>query len=549
MDNEFQEKLSQLAATYAESLPGKMDEIEAMWNRLLENWSLQAAQDLHRFVHNLASTGKLFGFPELSTAARALEQAIKQLMQQDASGAGARMDGILPQISELRRIFAESKAKFSGVMQQTIAKESTAHASSSQIFVIDHDAEAAEELALQLRYYGYEVDIFNQTDRFQVAIRQKPDAIVMMAVEFPDDEMGGIRLMEKIHQIAGQTVRVMFLSTHDDIEFRLQAVRAGGVAYFVKPFYPLELINQLDMITASQEQEAFRILIVDDNHATLSYHETLLERAGMIVRTVSGSSNLMSLLKNFNPDLILMDLYMIQCSGIELAKVVRQLDGFANTPIVYLCMENDFNTQIEAMSLNGDDFLIKPVSSRQLISTITLRVMRARSLHALIMHDSLTNLLNHTAIKEELVREVVRADRLSTPLSFALVDIDFFNQINSRYGYAAGDRVIKSLSRLLQQRLRGTDVIGRYGGEEFAVIMNDTDAASAAKVIDEIRGVFSRLVHTGGDEEFSVNFSCGIADIANFQDVTGLTEAAEKALFQAKQRGRDKVIINAVDDE
>jgi len=182
-----------------------------------------------------------------------------------------------------------------------------------------------------------------------------------------------------------------------------------------------------------------------------------------------------------------------------------------------------------------------------LVSAVTSRVMRARSLRSLMVRDGLTSLLNHTALKEELVREVVRSIRLDTPMSFALVDIDFFTKVNNKYGHAAGDRVIKSLSRLLKQRLRGTDIVGRYGGEEFAVIMNDTDAASAAKVIDEIRNVFSRLLHLSQEEEFSVSFSCGIADLAHFSDAASLSEAADKALFQAKQRGRNKVVVNTDD--
>ena len=199
------------------------------------------------------------------------------------------------------------------------------------------------------------------------------------------------------------------------------------------------------------------------------------------------------------------------------------------------------------MRLRGDDFLVKPIAAEHLISAITSRVTRARSLRSLMIHDGLTGLLNHTAIKEELAREVVRSGRLSTPLSFAMVDIDLFKKVNDTYGHTAGDRVLKSLARLLKQRLRETDIVGRYGGEEFAVIMNDTNATSAAKVIDEIRNVFSRLVHLSKDEEFTVNFSCGIADLAHFTDAASLSEAADKALYQAKQRGRNKVVVNTGD--
>ena len=122
------------------------------------------------------------------------------------------------------------------------------------------------------------------------------------------------------------------------------------------------------------------------------------------------------------------------CNGIELAKVIRQMDGFVSTPIVYLSSENDFNTQFEALSLSGDDFLVRPIDPRHLVSAITSRVMRARSLRSLMVHDGLTSLLNHTALKEELVREAVRSIRLDTPMSFALVDIDSFTKINNKYG-------------------------------------------------------------------------------------------------------------------
>ncbi len=413
--------------------------------------------------------------------------------------------------------------------------------------MVNADAEAAEELALQLRYYGYEVEVFNQLDKFCAAILQIPNAIVLMEIEFPDDEMAGIRVMEEIQRELTQPAQVIFISVHDGLDYRLGAVRAGGLAYFTKPFNPVELISQLDLITASQIQDSFRILLVDDNPTILAYNAAVLERAGMTVKAVTGPAQLLETLNGFNPDLILMDLYMPGCNGIELAKVIRQMEGFIAIPIVYLSSENDFNTQREAMSLGGDDFLVKPVFSRQLISAVTLRVMRARSLRALMVHDGLTGLLNHTAIKEELVREVVRSDRLNTPLSYAMVDIDFIKKVNDLHGHAAGDRVIKSLARLLKQRLRGTDTVGRYGGEEFAVIMNDTDATSAAKVIDEIRHVFSRLLHLSQDEEFSVSFSCGIADLEHFPDAAKLSEAAEQALFHAKQRGRNKVVVNSGD--
>jgi diguanylate cyclase (GGDEF)-like protein len=547
---EFQERMRLVLAAFAQELPHRISEIESLWQKLRSEWDSKALQEMHRSVHHLVSNGKTFGYPELSTEARALEKILKSMLQVTTPLDDSQSSRILQQIDALKRISIEQESKQTQDAASSVHDESALlpnGQTSSLIYVVEADTEAAQELALQLRYYGYEVEVFNHLDKFRTAVQLRPDAIILMDVEFPEDEMGGILIMEQIQKELAQPARVIFISTHDAMAYRLGAVRAGGVAYFPKPINSTELIDQLDLITASQIQEPFRVLIVDDSQTILAYHAAILEQAGMLVKTVVEPLKLLGALNDFNPDLILMDLYMPGCNGVELARVIRQIDGFLSTPIVYLSSENDFNTQAEAMSLCGDDFLVKPIGAGHLVSAVTTRATRARFLRSLMIHDGLTGLLNHTAIKEELAREVIRSSRLSSPLSLAMVDIDFFKKVNDTYGHAAGDRVLKSLARLLKQRLRETDIVGRYGGEEFAVIMNDTDAASAAKVIDEIRTVFSRLLHLSHDEEFSVNFSCGIADLAHFSDAVSLSEAADKALYQAKQRGRNKVIVNAGD--
>lgn len=539
-----------LSASFAQELPAKMSEIEALWSKLRIEGDMKTLQELHRFVHNLISNGEALGYPELGVEARELEQLLKSLIQKDILLDTAQSDEILQHINELKKILVEqefglTKNTTPAVLDKSALLAGT-HASNS-IFVVEEDTEAAQELALQLRYYGYEVEVFNRLDdRFRTAVQHKPDVIILMGVEFADDQMGGIHMMEDIQRELVRPARVIYISVHDEMSFRLGAVRAGSIAYFTKPINSTELIDRLDQITASQIQEPFRILIVNDNPTILAYYTAILEQAEMLVKTISEPMKLLEILSDFNPDLILMDLYMPGCSGIELTRVIRQMDNFLSIPIVYIATKNDFNTQSEAMSLRGDDFLIEPIDSTHLVAVVTSRVTRARSLRSL-MHCGLTGLLNHTAIKEELSREIARSSRLNSSLSFAVLDIDYFKKINNTYGHAAGDRVIKSLARLLKQRLRETDVIGRYGGEEFAVIMNDTDAMSAAKVIDEIRNVFSRLLHLSYYEEFAVNFSAGIADLAHFPDAARLSEAADKALSQAKQRGRNRVVVNTGD--
>ena len=237
----------------------------------------------------------------------------------------------------------------------------------------------------------------------------------------------------------------------------------------------------------------------------------------MTTAVVTDPEQTLESLIEFRPELILMDVYMPGCSGMELANVIRQDETYIDIPIVYLSSETDVGRQLAAMGRGGDDFLTKPIQSDHLISSVTSRAERYRILRRFMIRDSLTGLLNHSRTKEQLDIEVARAQRNQSSLAFAIIDIDLFKSVNDTYGHYTGDQVIKNLSRLLQQRLRKTDTIGRYGGEEFGVILSDMDAAAAMKVLDAVRLDFSRISQQAREATFSVTFSCGIAAFPHYK--------------------------------
>jgi diguanylate cyclase (GGDEF)-like protein len=166
-----------------------------------------------------------------------------------------------------------------------------------------------------------------------------------------------------------------------------------------------------------------------------------------------------------------------------------------------------------------------------------------------MMRDSLTGLLNHTATKEQIDIEVSRARRNGDTLAVAMLDIDRFKAVNDTYGHLVGDRVINNLARLLQQRLRNTDVIGRYGGEEFAVVLSGANGESAQRVLNDVRVGFAALKQQSGGTEFSVTLSCGIATFPHHDGAAQLTDAADKALYEAKNSGRNKVVLSGAAHE
>ena len=537
-------KLKALNDAYAAQLPEKFVQLEQAWNQLpIDEWHEEGFQSLHHMLHSLTGSGKTFGFPALSDVARSLEAELKRLAQARAVLNEDQRKYIDGAMAELRQVALIRDAAPDFQSELSEIEPSSQYSDKRRIFIVDDDADFAHGLKNQLSYFDYDVRVFSKLDDFSCALRERVDPVVVMDIAFPDNSWGGVRLMKEVQQGRNTPLAVVFLSSYDEFETRLEAVRAGGVAYFNKTLNVDNLVDKLDELTSTQQCSSYRVMIVDDSPVLTDYYAAVLEQVGMVTNVVNDPLQVMLPLIEFAPDLILIDMYMPGCNGMELARVIRQMDAFVSTPIVFLSAERDIDKQLSAMKLGGDDFLTNPIQPQHLLASVASRIRRSTMLRSFMVRDSLTGLLNHTAIKDQLDREVARAKRQGTNCCFVMVDIDFFKKVNDNYGHPAGDRVIKSLSRLLKQRLRENDAVGRYGGEEFAPILAEADGVEAVKQMNQIREDFADLRHMADGLEFSVTFSCGIADIADFADADTLGDAADKALYQAKHAGRNQVAL------
>ena len=172
--------------------------------------------------------------------------------------------------------------------------------------------------------------------------------------------------------------------------------------------------------------------------------------------------------------------------------------------------------------------------------------MQARKqMEALAMHDSLTGLLNRRAIEEYAEAEFSMAGRKERALSVILLDIDHFKNVNDRFGHKFGDHTLQQVAKILTEDLRNYDRIGRWGGEEFILILPDTQLVDAATVAERVRIQMAELqISLENGETFSVNISLGAAcTTGKFSSLTKLIDAADQALYQAKQTGRNRVCI------
>jgi diguanylate cyclase (GGDEF)-like protein len=373
------------------------------------------------------------------------------------------------------------------------------------------------------------------------ALMLNPAAILIDNAQ-PQNIADTLESLYRLYSEGRLTCPAIFVGPDDDIDLRLAAVRGGCSSFLARPVGSSSLIETLDALTGEND-EPLRVLVVDDSRTTAIMHARMLEGAGMVTLVVTDPLAIAEPMKEFDPELILMDLEMPECSGKELAAVIRQEQSLDSIPIVFLSGTEDRNKQLSAMDVGGDDFLVKPIEPYDLIRSVQIRGYRFRRLHGLITRDSLTGLLNHSTCKDMLKAEVARARANGHPLAFAMIDIDHFKQVNDVHGHQVGDWVIKSLARLLKNKMRKSDMIGRIGGEEFGVILPGIDAADAAVLIDRAREEFGAIAHKAEAAEFSSTFSCGIADIAHSKQAIDLGNAADVALYEAKQGGRNQVRV------
>jgi diguanylate cyclase (GGDEF)-like protein len=393
------------------------------------------------------------------------------------------------------------------------------------------------DLIDRLRGHGIEVHLSDSMPPMS-----QSRAIVVMADD--TDESALLELQSRSTETP-----LLFVSTCDDWPTRLAAFRHGAAGFFTWPDDFPALLGSLDRLHDEKNPVPFRVLIVDDDSLVVGHCAAVLRGAGLEVATLTQPDDILDAMAEARPELLLLDLHLGACSGIEAAGVVRQAHGHDGIPIVFLSSERDLAVQLAALRVGGDDFLTKPISDEHLIAAVTIRASRFRALSTLMERDGLTGLLNQFHIRLRLEEMLALAIRRGSPLSFAVLDIDHFKSVNDRFGHPAGDRVLRSLARLLARGGRRSDIVGRYGGEEFAVILPDTRAADARRLLDGLRLRFGAIEHDHAGMRFHVSFSGGVTDTTECDQLGELIARADAALYRAKQGGRDRIVAGAADED
>lgn len=523
-----------------DTLLRRLQLVQDAWRRYADAPTLEHFVELAVGVNSFAEFLRETRAAALSHASHELEQAVLALFDPEVSHP-------LPEAARAdleRRLAAltaqvEAQAEAAAGRPERRQTPGTAAVAPAQLqgWLIGHEPQRWRTLMDQLGHFGTPVGFLRWGEAFPEA------GAALLLLDLRSLPLGEWRARVETLRAARPASQILCLGVRSDFE-EIHPLLSGGADHCLLEGTPLHaLVERILELRQRQDQEAGRVLIVEDSRTAGHLIRRTLEENGIACEIVQDPREALSALKRFHPDLVLMDMYMPGCTGVELTRVIREHPEFLSVPIVYLSGETNVALQVDAMRLGGDHFLTKPFNPVFLNAVVRTQIERYRAMRRTMYHDSLTGLLNHTSGKNTLDVLLSNLRGEGTSLSVVMMDIDHFKRVNDSYGHPVGDQVIRSLSWLLRQRLRRSDLLCRYGGEEFLIALPHTSPAQAFAIMDRIREDFSRVRHPYRDSYFHTTASGGIAGFPAHGDSDALIEAADNALYEAKRAGHNRLVL------
>jgi two-component system cell cycle response regulator len=307
-------------------------------------------------------------------------------------------------------------------------------------------------------------------------------------------------------------------------------------------------------MTTDPESNGGAIMVIDDSATVRFAIRADLEEVGYEVReAVDGEAGIAACLAD-PPDVVLLDVEMPGLNGHDVLQRLKAEETLKNIPVVFLTSHSDMEEVLRGLQGGGHDYVGKPFRSQELQARVgaALRVkklqdqlvQRTAELYLTSRTDVLTGLYNRRHLEEQLRIGIATAVRRDEPIGVLLFDVDHFKAVNDTYGHLAGDEVLVELARRIQAELRAGDIAGRWGGEEFLVILPNTGLAGTVETGERIRSIIEAEQFGAGEQYISVTISGGGASDIDV-DEEALVHRADNGLYEAKDRGRNCVVVTA----
>lgn len=404
-------------------------------------------------------------------------------------------------------------------------------------------------LVAKLEDSGYRIrHIANLVEAEQRLQGRMPGAIIVDA-DFPDGPEPAMALMAQLRAETGSRAPILFLSERNDMSARLEAVRAGGAAYFSKPFENDEVLDVLrELLLPQTSQGYFRVLIVNDQPAEAWEMAGALEEQGIIPRVVIQPLQVLQDIHRFRPDLLLIDLDIKEMSGQELAQVITQHRDCDTLPIILLCFPADIPNYLTSLDVPGTSLLTKPAPISYLCWEIRQRLRRARAMRiklgSLTDNDPISGLFNRRRYLTLLERAIETLGLSTQSLAVMFIMLDNLRSIRDSAGVATADEVVGQAANRLRQMLNQDQCAARFSDAILSVTVPNLIGEPLLALARRIRDVLETGFYRVGEQAQLLRTSIGVALTTDRgQDHLTLIQRADSACGLAREAKGERIVL------
>ena len=543
----WQETFGELKDQYVKRSAERISKIVEMLGLLIERpGDPELVSQLGRQFHWLAGSGSMYGFADVSQLGAEGEHFCEDILRNKK--VPTQQD-----LTRLKHILNTLSTEFSGNSSKSVTTNltplsQTNRAGKSEILVVDEDQNDLLMVTRLIEEHDMQVRSARSAAGAIAEINKSIPSGVIIEIPLPDAD--GYELVEKLRAMpGGEELAIIIVSKQTGFLDKVRSIHCGADAHFEKPFDTKSMFRRIHYLLDRKRMEPPRILSVEDDPDQAAFIRAFLESAGYQVRTCTDPKQFDSFLSAFQPDLVLLDVMLPGMTGYELAKYIRQNERYAAMPVIFLTTQGQLEARIEAAKSGVDEHLVKPVAPALLLSSVSSKLERARFLKTLMHKDGLTNLLNHSAFMEQAQSVIAHQKRHNSFVTLIILDIDYFRSINERHGFPGGDKVLVTLSLLVRRRLRQSDIIGRIGGDELAIIAEGLNDEEAYNLASRLLNDFAATSHvTASHVGFYGTVSAGVAMFdAKTMDLEHWIKAGYDSVAAAKHAGRNCVMTTKVD--
>ncbi len=416
-----------------------------------------------------------------------------------------------------------------------------------RVRIVNDDDPLVNELLLRLEQQSCDVGLIERMQGLLELLRGAPPDLAILVADgrTPLEQLGaGLR---EARRDPAHRVRLLVLLRETDVELRLRALRAGADRCIALPATPAEVVGTALELASIDEESPYRILIVDDDAPQALFAQAILRRAGMETRVLGESLPVLEELDRFQPDLLLLDLNMPDCDGFELTALIREREGYVNTPIVFLSGDQDEDRQFAALDAGGDDFLMKPIRPTHLVAAVTNRVRRARAAASRTRRkrrrDAATGLHERAQLLDALSEHLAAAGGYAATGGLLALELLDAAELRDRAGLAAFDQVLTQIGEFILRHARAGNMTAREGLAGFLIF-------APARNERELLALANELVAAVEDERFgaqasAIRLDCAVCAFDASTSETAMALAAVEQTLNAARAQPDRIAVHS----